>query len=177
MVKKILKLFAYFFFFLSVLILFSPKSSLYYLLESEISKYGVVISNEHLDEHAFYLNTLDLDLSLKGIPAAHIVEADISLYVLYNTLKCKDIYLSSFAQSYLPLKIESLSLSYTPLNPFVIKGNSQGEFGSASFEFHLQSREIQVSLSPSALMSKKHAKSLKYFKKSEKGEYIYAKTL
>jgi len=176
MVKKIVKFFAYMLFFLSALVVFSPKSSLYYFGEQQFKKFGVIISDEKLEETLSSLNIENLDISTKEIDTALIQEADITLLLVYNSVKFTKIKLSSLVESYLPSKIDSLDITYTIFNPFYITADGIGEFGEASAEVSLLDRNASVVLKPSKKMLSKYKKSLKMFKKSKNGEYVYAKT-
>jgi len=176
MVKKMAKLFAYMFFFLFALVAFSPKSSVYYFGEQQLKKFGVVISDEKLDERLSSLNIQNLDISAKEIDTALIKEADVTLLFVYNSVKLTKIKLSSLVESYLPSKIDALSITYTLFNPLYIIVDGVGEFGEASAEVSLLDRNASVVLKPSKVMFTKYKKSLKMFKKSENGEYVYAKT-
>jgi len=176
MVKKMAKFFAYTLFFVFALVAFSPKSSVYYFAEQQLKKFAVVISEETLDERLLSLNIQNLDISVKEIDTAIIKEVDITLLLVYNSVKLTKIKLSSLVEAYLPSKIESLNITYTLLNPLYITADGVGEFGEASASVSLLDRNASVFLKPSKKMFKKYRKSLKMFKKSENGEYVYAKT-
>lgn len=176
MVKKSLKFFAYFLFFIFALMVFIPKTSIYYLLEEKLNKFEVVISDERLTENIFSLGVKDLTLNVKGIESATAKEAEILLLGLYNRVAIKDIAFSPLLETYFPLNVEELELSYTPLNPLVIKAEGNGLFGDIHASFNLVDNNLSLILTPTNMMLKKYKKSLKQFKKSKKGEYIYAKT-
>ena len=176
MVKKMAKFFAYTLFFIFALVAFSPKSSIYYFGEQNLKKFGVVISNETLNENLLSLNIQNLDISAKEIDTAIIKEADITLLLVYNAVSLRDIELSSLVESYLPSKIDSLDIKHTIINPLNISAEGFGKFGEASANISLKERSVEVTLKPSKKMFSKYKKTLKMFKKSEDGEYVYAKT-
>jgi len=176
MVKKMAKFFAYMLFFVFALVAFSPKSSVYYFGEQQLKKFGVVITDEKLDEKLLSLNIENLDISAKEIDTALIKEADVTLLLVYNSINLTKIKLSSLVESYLPSKIDSLNITYTLFNPLYITADGVGEFGEASGQVSLLDRNASIVLKPSKKMFAKYRKSLKMFKKSENGEYIYAKT-
>ena len=176
MVKKIAKFFAYTLFFIFALVAFSPKSSVYYFAEHNLKKFGVVVSNETLNEKLLSLNIQNLEISAKEIDTAIIKEADITLLLVYNSVSLSDVKLSSLVETYLPSKIDSLDVTYTILNPLYVTAEGFGEFGEASVNVSLKERSLEVTLKPSKKMFAKYKKTLKTFKKSENGEYVYAKT-
>lgn len=177
MVRRFLKFFVYFLFFICMLAIFIPKSNVYYLLEKQIEPYGVLISEEHLDERPFSLGVQNMHVSFKGLPVGVVEDAEISLLGFYNSITFEDIALASFSTAYIPLEIEFLEVNYTPVNPFVLQGKASGVFGSARMEFHLKSRELRLYVTPSEMMRKKYKNSLIKLKKLERGVYFYAKTL
>jgi len=176
MVKKLLKFSAYTLFFVFALMVFVPKSSLYYLLEENIKKFDIVISQETLEESLFSLEIQNLEISAKKIESGVVQEAEITLLLFYNSVHLREIKLSSLVEAYLPSKIEELDVTYTIFNPLVLKIEANGEFGELNAEYEILDKNLSLRLSPSNMMLKKYKKSMKMFKKSEDGEYVYAKS-
>ncbi|MDF1883051.1 hypothetical protein JHD49_03780 [Sulfurimonas sp. SAG-AH-194-C21] len=176
MVKKMAKFFAYTLFFAFALVAFSPKSSVYYFGEQELKKFGVVISNESLQESTLSLNIKNLYITLKEIDSAVIKEVDITLLFVYNSIHLEEIELSSLVESYLPSKVDSLDIHYTIFNPLHITAEALGQFGEATINVSIADRNATLSLKPSKKMFASYKKTLKMMKKYENGEYVYAKT-
>ena len=175
MVNKLMKFFAYFLFFCFALMLFIPKDGLYFLLEKNLKEYGVVISGEQLYPTLSTLKVEHLAVSVKAIDAAAIESVEIRLFGVYNHISVEKIRLSSLVSSYIPPEIDSLDISYTLLNPLLIDAKSSGKFGEAKIVIDIKERLLNVMLSPSKLMQKKYKNSLRYFKKSKDGGYVYTK--
>lgn len=176
MVKKLLRFFAYTLFFIVALILFTPKSSIYYLLEQNLKKFNVVISKEQLKESPLSLNITNANISINAIDSAIINECDITLLLFYNKLLFSNIKLSSIVETYLPSKISSLEIDYSVLHPFILKANAEGDFGEVSTVLYFLDKSASVILKPSKNMVSNYKNSLRYFKKNKKGEYTYAKS-
>jgi len=176
MVKKIAIFLSFSAFFIVALMAFSPKESLYFLLENELKNFDVVISKEQLNSNLLSLDIKNLEITTKGIPSALIDEASVTLLVFSNTVELQNIKLSSLVESYLPSKIEYLEVSYTIFNPLHVTASGNGEFGEAEVTFNITSRELEVVLNPSKKMLSKYRNSLRRFKKTENGEYVYAQT-
>ncbi len=176
MVKKLMKFFAYSLFFMGALAVFIPKSSVYYFLEKNMKQFEVVISNETLHATALSLNIQNLEVSTKGIDTALIDEADITLLLFYNKLHFTNIKLSSIVEAYLPSKISNLDISYTIFNPLVVNLKAKGGFGVAKGTLNIMQRALNISVEPSKIMLRRYKRSMRMLKKSENGEYIYAKT-
>ena len=175
--KKVLKFFAYFAFFILALMAFIPKESAYYFLEKELKNFDVVISKETLHSSIPSLRIENLNITTKGIDSAKVQSVDVTLLGLYNSLTCEDISLSTLVESYLPSKIEKLHISYSIFDPLHLNARGHGDFGSFDANVHLIDRNATVSLKPSKLMLKRYRNSLRFFKKSKNGEYTYAASL
>jgi len=176
MVKKLLKFLGFSLFFILALMAFIPKASVYFLLEKELKNFEVVISKESLQENLFSLDITNLEVSAKGIDSALVQEAEVTLLLLSNTIELHNIKLSSLVESYLPSKIEYFQVNYSVLNPLNVTAVGHGGFGEAKASFDLSSRALEVRLKPSKKMLSSYRSSLRKFKKSDKGEYVYAKT-
>ena len=173
MVKKMVVWSGYLLFFIMALILFVPKSNLYFFMEKSIKPYGVILSNETLHPELFSLNISHIDVSVQGIDSAVIHEAKITLLGVYNAVELKGIRLADVAKSWIPLYVAEATLHYSVVNPLVIEGFTKGDFGEAKAVFSLKEQHLHVVLKPSKLMIQKYKNSLRKLKKLKSGEYIY----
>ena len=164
-------------FFIFALMLFVPKQSFYYLLEQNLKKFDLIISNETLADRIISLKIKHLDVTLKGIETLSIKEADITLLGLYNEVALHNVQLSSLVESYLPAKIERVKIEYTLLHPLQLQAEGEGLFGDASVVVDIVEKKVTLLLQPSPMMLKRYRKSLRMLKKSKNGEYIYEKSL
>jgi len=105
MVKKIIIFFAYTLFFVSALIYFTPKSSLYFFLEEQLKEHDVIISKEEVNDNGFILNLKGADISYKSIDSATVDNADIKLLLLYNSINLKGITLCKNSFKLIPLVV------------------------------------------------------------------------
>ena len=176
MVKKLTKFLAYSLFFLFALALFVPKERFYFLLEKNLKKFDVIISNEELISRVDALEISNLEVTTKGIDSAIIKEAEVKLLFFYNSLVLEGIELSSLVEAYIPSKMQSVALRYSLLHPLEIEMQGIGEFGDFYGTFHLQTRDLELRVHPSKKMIRSYKKTMRLLKKSENGEYTYAKT-
>lgn len=177
MVKKIAKFFAYFLFFIVLLMYFTPKESLYYLAEKELKSYGVIISSEDVKDRGLWLTIEHANVSLKAIPSALIKETSIKLFGVYNSVNIDNIALSSAASSFIPLNIAHLQIKYHILNPFHITFSTHGEFGKLQGTLNVLKHTLHIDLIASRVMKRKYRNTLRNLKKNSKGEYYYDKAL
>ncbi|MDF1878180.1 hypothetical protein JHD46_00850 [Sulfurimonas sp. SAG-AH-194-C20] len=176
MVKKLLKLFAYILFFIFALIVFVPKSSVYYLLEKNLKKFDVVVSKESLSESLFSLEADNLEVSVKGIEGGVVETANITFLLFYNNVSFRNIKLSSLVEAHLPSEIDRIDVTYTLFHPLVLVLHAKGQFGEINGEFNILKRDLNVTLRPTNTMLKKYKLSMKIFQKYKDGAYIYAKS-
>lgn len=173
---KILKLFAYFVFFILALIYFSPKESIYYLAEQEVKKYKVVFSNEKITDSGFSLGLSNITASYNSIHSANIENINMKMFLIYNSISAKNIKLSDMTASFIPLHVKNVDISYTILNPLVIGLNATGEFGIAEGEVNILDRNISIVVTPSKMMETKHKDTLMNLRKNNNGGYNYDKS-
>ncbi|DAB29471.1 MAG TPA: hypothetical protein CFH84_09280 [Sulfurimonas sp. UBA12504] len=176
MVKKLLRFFAYFAFFILALIYFSPKESIYYLLENELKTYSVIISDETLEDSGIYLTIQNAAINVKSIQSAKIQNCDVTLLLLYNSLNASDIMLSESLKSFVPLKIETLSFTQSIFDPLHLHIHAVGAFGEAKGSINLLEKTIHIELVASELMQKEYKNALREFTKSQEGGLVYDKS-
>ena len=173
MVKKLLRFFAYFFFFVLALIYFAPKESIYYYLEQELKPLSVIISGETLEDKGLGLNIQNANIYVKSIESAKVAHSDITLLLFYNSIQANDIALSQSVKSFLPLMIESVSLTHNILTPQIIMMKSKGEFGEAKGVINILERRVLIEVEPSELMTREYQNALSMLRKNEEGVLVY----
>ena len=176
MIKKIVLFFAYFAFFILALIYFTPKVSTYYLLETKIEVFDVVVSSEKLTDNGFSLSIDNANISVKSIDSANIGSAIVKVFGIYNLIDLNNITLSNTAKSFVPLHVDNVNIVYSILNPLSVRGYGVGEFGEFDANFNLLDRDLYLLLKPSKKMLINYKSSLKNLNKNDNGEYIYDKT-
>ncbi|WP_072682460.1 hypothetical protein [Arcobacter sp. LA11] len=158
-------------FFISLLI-FLPKESLYNLLEKELYKHNIIISEEVRNEELFSLNINSSEVYYDGINTALIQNANISTYLIFSKVNIEKIRVSNSLKNFLPSKIERLELSHSIINFNSIKINSIGDFGEFKGSYSLFDKKVLGELIPSTLMKTKYRNILNQFKLKD-GKYYY----
>lgn len=171
------KFLAYSLFFVLALMYLMPKAGIYYFLEEQIKPYSVVINNESVKESGLGLEITDATVFVQSIDSAQIGSIEVNLFALFNTIDINDIALSSVAAAVMPVHIQEVHIRYSILNPLKITIYGEGEMGIFHAAFSPLDRVLNVNLKPSDLMLKNYKNSLLNLKKSEKGEYVYEKTI
>jgi len=174
---RFIKFLAYTLFFIMSVLIFLPKENLYFLLEKELAKQDIFISNETISTGLFSIELEDAVVTYEGIEVAKIIRSDFELFLLYDKVELKEIELSSLISNYWPSKIENVVVTYSVIDPVNIHAVAEGTFGQIVAEYSLEDSRVSVVLKPSKLIFKKYRSTLRYFKKSKDGEYTYEKSL
>jgi len=166
MVKRII---GGFFLLILLLWLLAPKQELYYLLEKELKKNDIIISNETVKDTWYGVKLLDAEIYVKGAKMAEVSELQLNIFFLYNTLTVKNIHVNKAMQNVAPKSIEEINVQYSVANPLNIELNGQGSFGVLEGKVAFMDRNISITF-PVA----KDIKAFKKFLKKDKtGEWKY----
>ncbi len=158
-------------FFLSILLLWllAPKQELYYLLEKELKKNDIIISNETIKDTWFGLKLLNAEIYVKGAKMAKVSELQLNIFFLYNTLTIKNIMVNEAMHNDAPKNIEDIRIEYSIRDPLHVKLNALGSFGVLEGKVAFMDKHISI-VFPVA----KDIKSFKKFLKKDKtGEWKY----
>jgi len=172
----LINIFVYFLFFIVALMYFTPKSSIYFFLETQLKEYEAVISREEVVDSGFILDIKHANVSLKSISSANISRTTLKIFILYNSIDLQEVILSSTAKSFVPLHLDSVHIVHSILNPLNVIVHSVGEFGEIEAKFNIVDRTFHLNLKPSKIMLKDYKNTLKNLSKTENGEFTYDKT-
>jgi len=158
-------------FFLSILLLWllAPKQELYYLLEKELKKNDIVISNETIKDTWFGLKLLNAEVYVKGAKMAEVSELELNIFFLYNSLTVNNIHINKAMHNVAPKSIEEIDIEYSIANPLNIILNGRGSFGVVEGNIALAKRDILVRFP----VAKEIKAFKKFLKKDKKGEWEY----
>lgn len=148
-------------------LMFMPKKQLYYTLEHELLKQGIVINEESIDEGIFTLTIEGASVYVKGINVAAVDEISIFTLLFYSSVKVENIIFDDTLKNFVPPKIEKTVVMNSILSPFKAFITSLGSFGLAEGIANLNTRTIRIDM-----VDVKNIKTIrKQFKKDEKGLY------
>ncbi len=170
--KKILKFFTYVLVFIFSLIFFLPKESLYNLLEKELKKYDVIVSDEKRYEGAFSFKIEDADIYVKGINLANANKVKIQSYLFFNKVQLKNIRLLDSLQNIAPSPISSADITYSILEFDRLNLKANGSFGKIDGFVDLINQKVILNLTASAKMKRSYSKILDMMS-FKNGRYVY----
>ena len=170
---KVLKTIGFSLFFIASIMFFLPKTNFYYLVENELKKQNIVISNETIIESGFKLDIKDADVFFNSIKSAKVKDIEITSLLFYNSVDITDVKLYALAGSFFPTKIQNITFRYTILNPLNININANGGFGKAKATFSIVDKRLHLTINPSKKMLKRYKKTLRFLTKNKDGAYSY----
>jgi hypothetical protein len=171
--KRFGKSLAYFIFVVVAMLFFLPKINLYYLGESFVEKYKIVMSQEKLTDQGLTLKIDEGKLYYDDLMVAHIDHISIKPLIVFNAISVSPFTFSKDMEQFLPLGIESFNITHTVFSPLHVSIESSGDFGYLSGDIALYDRSISLVLTPSKLLVEKNPFWLKRMKKTTEGDYRY----
>ena len=153
------------------IVVFMPKSQLYYYGEKQLKKYGVVIDNEVLNEK---IGTLEISHPVayyQGVDIARVANVKVMPLLFMNRLEANNVELLNIAKKFINIQIDTLKMNNSILKPKIVKVDAVGNFGVANGYIDLKSRIIHLDI----LKVKDLTSLKKYLKKGEKGWYYESK--
>ena len=158
-------------FFISLLI-FMPKVEAYNLLEKNLEKRNIVVSNETRKEKAFGLDLESLEIYYDRLDTAFINKVDFTTYLLFSNIDITNIRVSKAFENIMPLQIDIINIKHSILGFSKLDINANGDFGEFKGELKIFDKKIVGELTPSSKMKSKYRKLLRDFKFVD-GKYKY----
>jgi len=156
---------------LLLLWLFAPKQELYYLVEKSLKKQNIIISNETIKDTWMGLKIENADIYNNGIKMANGVNLNLVFLFLYAKLDVDNVNINEAFHLMAPKKIDTLTATYSVLNPLNILLKGEGSFGTLNGKVALKDRRVEV-LFPSP----KELKTIKKFLKKDATKGWYYET-
>lgn len=170
--KKFLKILIYIFTFIFAIFLFLPKESIYYLIEENLFKNKIVISNEFINENLFGLDISNGQIYYENINVASVDKIELKSFLFYSQIKVNNIKLMKSFENMVPSPIGEIEVNYSVLKFDKIDINSSGLFGELNGFVDIVNRVVSLELTASNIMKNSYSKILKNMKLKE-GKYYY----
>ena len=152
-------------------VLFMPKSQLYYFAEKQLKQYGVIIGNEELNSKLGSLEILHPVAYYQGADIARASSIKVMPLLFINRVEADSVELLNIAKKFVDVDITKLKLNESILKPYRVKIDATGNFGVANGYADLKSRIVHIDIiEPKDIGSIK-----KYLKKGEKGWFYESK--
>ncbi|MDP3023349.1 MAG: hypothetical protein Q8N32_09000 [Sulfuricurvum sp.] len=134
----------YFFYIFLIIIIVIPKERLYFAFESFLGEYHLFINNEDFSNRLFYVDINNGEVLLDNQEFAKIEHMRIAPWIILNRFTLTNIVFSPLFQNFFPGKIDSITLTYSLLDPLRIKIVGDGDFGHCSGSFDMIEHKMRV---------------------------------
>ncbi|MDD2266727.1 hypothetical protein [Sulfuricurvum sp.] len=150
------------------IIIFLPKSNIYYSAEEAFSTEHLYLSGEKIHDRFLYLDVRDASLLLDSMPIGTIDHIRIIPLIFFNRATITSLNFSGEFASLFPEGIEYLTFTYSLLHPLTVVIEGEGGFGPVHGEIDLKNERLEVIFEPSQVM-RAYPLLLAKLHKSDKG--------
>ena len=165
MVKKVLLIFAALW---VSLILFAPKQELYYLLEHQLQKEGIILSQERIQETALGLEIENAIVSVQGIEVGEVKRIRFWTLLLYSQVDLVGFESSPGIRKMADINLERAKLRHAVWHPLTLSLEAEGNFGVVDGEIDLSRRTLRLRWQKVGEIS-----LFRPYLKKEKGAWVY----
>ena len=152
-------------------ILLAPKKELYYLLERQLQKQGIILAQEKLTETPLGLKVEEAKLYLEGVEFGKIDRISLWTLLVYTQVDVKSFQPASRVRKLLNLELSRARIRYALWHPSRMKVEAEGSFGKTEGMIDLRKRTILLRWTKTG-----NLQGLKsYLKKDSKGWYYERK--
>jgi hypothetical protein len=153
----------YIFYIFLIIIMVIPKEKLYFAFESFLGEHHLFINNEDFTNRLFYVDIDHGDVLLDNQEFAKIEHMRIAPWIVLNRFTLTDIAFLPLYRNIFPGKIDSITLTYSLLNPLRMDILAEGDFGHCSGTYELMNQKLRILFDPTSqlrayplLMNKLH---------------------
>ena len=169
--KRLMKILAYLFVMMALLILFLPKINLYYAAEGVMKEQNVYIADEEVHDSGFSLDILNAKIFFDKLELMTVEEITLSPWVIYNVVSLNTVDINEGFSDFLPQEISSLKAEHFVYNPLHIKLSGESTDSFFFGDVDIMQRVISLHLRIGAQSEKKYKTLLRKLTKEEGGYY------
>ena len=152
-------------------LLFMPKTELYYTFEKTLANQDIKLNEKSIDEGLFSLTLKDVTIYVKGIALANIEELDFFTVLFYSSLDVVNLQVDEALHSKVPALTKEASFTHNLLSPLTLSVDANGSFGTIEGEIKMLNKEVRIDFVKVGDMSMIQS----YLTKDEKG-WFYEKS-
>lgn len=155
-----------------MIISFMPKKELYFLLEKNLQKQGIIISGENIDESWLGLEIQHPTVYADGASIMHSKSIDVENRFLYSDILIEKL---SVAEG-LPLEFsaDKLTISHNLISPTKLYIDGNSSFGELAGSINIKDSNINIDIINGKDLTD-IAKSIHGLEKTEKGWHYESK--
>jgi len=150
---------------------FLPKKNIYYALEHIAKTNHINVNENNLKDNPLSLDIENANIFYRDILLGHFKNANFKLFGFYNELLITNISFENSFAKFIPKNIKYSKISYSIINPKLIKIYSTGNFGELNASLNIFTKKINIKLK----LAKNYNKTYSFLKymKYKKGDYFY----
>ncbi len=126
------------------LLIFMPKTQLYYKIEEELAKKNIVINEQSIDEGIFSLVLKQPSVYVKGIKVATLESINFFTLLLYTKVDLQSLILDDVFKATMPTNVDALTLTHAVWHLKDVKVNVNAPFGSVTGDINLNERLVHL---------------------------------
>lgn len=146
MIKLIFKYLFYLVFFCYMLIVFTPKTNLYYLGLEKLQSFKVALISNKIEDNYFSFNIEDLSVNYDNIKVAEVDSVALSTYLYKSKIKVNNIKANDVLKYFIPKFVKEILITHSILNPLKIEINALFQKGRAFGYVDLIQNKIIINL-------------------------------
>ena len=152
-----------------LILAFSPKKELLFLLEKQWATRGIVLADGDVKTHPFGLSVDHLSLYVKGIKVATIRHLSLWSVLFYTKGSIEGVTFDSSLTSYLPSHIAHVTLVHSVIDPLRAKLRVEDPAmqGEGSFRMKKRTLSLRFTKLPKGISTTRYLKHTK-------GGWVYA---
>ena len=126
------------------LLLFMPKTELYYTVEKILAKQDIKLNEKSIEEGLFSLNITGLTVFIKGIPLITIEEVNVFTLLFYTSLSVEDLIVDKALHSQVPAFTKEAHAGHHLFNPMNLTLDANGSFGEIEGTVDLAQSNLHI---------------------------------
>lgn len=169
--KLLFKIIFYPLFFLYMLLLFLPKSEIYYFVLEKLAKENIYVKNEDIKEKLFGIEFSNAIIEYNTIDIAKVKKSSIYTCFFDTQITIDHIQIDKTLEQFVPSQIDNIFIRYSVLNPLFVTLKGDGKEFNIDGKLDLMNQVLRLELKASKSFKSIYPMVLKQFKKSKEGGY------
>jgi len=169
--KRFVKILAYICTMVALLILFLPKTNLYYAAEGLMQEKNIYISDEEVHDSGFSLELINAMIFFDKLELMKVENIKLSPWIVYNVVSLNTVDINEGFSDFLPEEISSLKVEHFFYNPTHIKLSGESTDSFFFGDVDILKRVLSLHLRVGAKSEKRYKVLLEKLTKEEGGYY------
>ena len=126
------------------IIIFMPKSEIYYTVEKQLNKKDITLNEKSIEEGLFMLSLHDVTVYVKGIALANIERVDFFTLLFYSSLELEGLRVDEVLHAKVPRLTKEATFRHSLFSPTTISIDANGSFGVVEGAFNLMDNQLHI---------------------------------